>query len=412
MIWVALLLGAALVFVAGWSIGRRPSVRVVAPDPAPTEPSAATESDRFALVEQHRVGVVVTDDAGVIVWRNAAAQGLAGTHAGVLVDEAIERHVQHALDDGHSEDVLEMYGPPKVVLDIEARRLTGDGVVVFIDDVSERRRIEQVRTDFVANISHELKTPVGALAVLAETLEDETDPETVRRIVDRMQVEAARAARTIDDLMELSRIELGGERETEPIRLTDVMNEAMGRVAELAAQREVGVSNLMSAGQFDDVMVDGDRRQLISALGNLVENAVKYSDTDGLVQIRARYDDGQVELSVSDEGLGIPQRDLDRIFERFYRVDRARSRVTGGTGLGLSIVRHVAQNHGGEVAVTSIEGEGSTFVLRLPARRAGDHTGDDIGDSADARASAVPSTPPTQPDADPEAGSDVHEGIA
>jgi two-component system sensor histidine kinase SenX3 len=412
MIWVALLLGAALVFVAGWSIGRRPSEHVVAPDPAPTEPSAATESDRFALVEQHRVGVVVTDDAGVIVWRNAAAQGLAGTHAGVLVDEAIERHVQHALDDGHSEDVLEMYGPPKVVLDIEARRLTGDGVVVFIDDVSERRRIEQVRTDFVANISHELKTPVGALAVLAETLEDETDPETVRRIVDRMQVEAARATRTIDDLMELSRIELGGERETEPIRLTDVMNEAMGRVAELAAQREVGVSNLMSAGQFDDVMVDGDRRQLISALGNLVENAVKYSEPNGLVQVRARYDDGQVELSVSDEGLGIPQRDLDRIFERFYRVDRARSRVTGGTGLGLSIVRHVAQNHGGEVAVTSIEGEGSTFVLRLPARRAGDHTGDDIGDSADARASAVPSTPPTQPDADPEAGSDVHEGIA
>jgi two-component system sensor histidine kinase SenX3 len=213
---------------------------------------------------------------------------------------------------------------------------------------------------------------VGALSVLAETLEDETDPEIMRRVIGRMQGEAARAARTIDDLLELSRIELGGERSIEPIRLHDVITEAMGRVAELAQQRQVGVSNPMPADRFDDIVLYGDRRQLISALGNLVENGVKYSEPGGLVEVRACYHDGMVDVTVADEGIGIPKRDLDRIFERFYRVDKARSRETGGTGLGLSIVRHVAHHHGGDVAVHSVEGEGSTFTLRLPAHHVAD----------------------------------------
>jgi two-component system sensor histidine kinase SenX3 len=393
-----LLLGAVPVFVAGWWLGRRGASS--RPESDRAEPSASTPVaiDQFELVEAHRGGVVVTDPRGTTVWRNDAARRLQGTLAGVLVDESIERHVREALDDGRSADVLEMYGPPKVVLDIHAQRLASGGVVVFVDDVSERRRVEQVRTDFVANISHELKTPVGALAVLAETLEDETDPETIARIVGRMQGEADRAARTIDDLMELSRIELGGERTVEPVRATDVIAEAMGRVAELAGRREVGVSNLMAAGTLDDVVIDGDRRQLISALGNLVENGVKYSEPGGLVQLRASYDGGNIELSVTDEGIGIPRRDLDRIFERFYRVDRARSRQTGGTGLGLSIVRHVAHNHGGDVMVTSTEGEGSTFTLRLPARRLDEH------------ALAEQTVADDQLAADP--GGDPHEGIA
>jgi two-component system sensor histidine kinase SenX3 len=201
-----------------------------------------------------------------------------------------------------------------------------------------------------------------------------------------MQGEADRAARTIDDLMELSRVELGGERMVEPVAVAGVIAEAMGRVSELAAQRAIGVSYLATAGQIDDVVVEGDRRQLISAFGNLVENAVKYSEQGGLVQIRARYHPYSVELSVTDQGVGIPQRDLDRIFERFYRVDRARSRATGGTGLGLSIVRHVASSHGGDVRVESTEGEGSTFTLTLPAKRR------------------------TQRADDP--GNDAHEGIA
>ena len=397
-----LLAGAGLAFAAGWwlarSSSREPLTITTAETPPAPEP---TSPDRYELVAQHHVGVVVSDRRGQVVWRNEAARALAGTHVGVLVDESIERHVDESLENGSSSDVLEMYGPPKVVLDVDAHRLPSGGVVVFIDDISERRRIDQVRTDFVANISHELKTPVGALSVLAETLEDETDPETMQRVVGRMQGEAARASRTIDDLLELSRIELGGERDIEPIRLPDVVNEAMGRVAELAEQRQVGVSNLMAADQYEDIVVHGDRRQLISALGNLVENGVKYSEQGGLVQIRARYHEGIVELGVTDEGIGIPKRDLDRIFERFYRVDKARSRETGGTGLGLSIVRHVAQNHGGDVAVRSVEGEGSTFMLRLPARRAGERAVQDPTHGTDSDSSA-----------EPDQGGDAQQGIA
>jgi two-component system sensor histidine kinase SenX3 len=239
-----------------------------------------------------------------------------------------------------------------------------------VDDISERRRVEQTRTDFVANISHELKTPVGALAVLAETLVDETDPETIARVVTRMLAETDRASRTIDDLMELSRIEMGAERSDEPVRIADVIRAGVDRVTELAARDGITISSLTTvetdARQADALTVFGDWRQLVSAVGNLIENAVKYSEPGTSVQVRARRVDDWIEISVADQGVGIPQRDLDRVFERFFRVDRARSRTTGGTGLGLAIVRHVAGNHGGDVSVTSVEGEGSTFVLRLP----------------------------------------------
>jgi two-component system sensor histidine kinase SenX3 len=254
---------------------------------------------------------------------------------------------------------------------ISARPLPHGRSVVFVDDISDRRRVEQTRTDFVANISHELKTPVGALSVLAETLVEETDLDTIARVVTRMLAETDRASRTIDDLMELSRIEMGTERSDEPVRIADVIRASVDRVTELAAHSGIMISTLAPVDadgtQADSLHVRGDRRQLVSAVGNLIENAVKYSEPGSSVQVRARRVDDSVEISVTDQGVGIPQRDLDRVFERFYRVDRARSRSTGGTGLGLSIVRHVAGNHGGEVSVTSVEGEGSTFVLRLPA---------------------------------------------
>lgn len=286
-----------------------------------------------------------------------------GTHVGVLLDEAVERHIEYATVGEPSREVLELYGPPKAVFAVAARPLPNGGSVVLVDDISERHRIDRVRTDFVANISHELKTPIGALSVLAETLEGETDPEIIGRIVERMFREVQRATRTIDDLMELSRIELGGERDLEPVLITEVLDQALERVNELARQSEIGIT---SVGLVGSAVVEGDRRQLVSAVGNLVENAVKYSEPGGSVRVATRVVDRWIEVSVTDRGVGIPQRDLDRIFERFYRVDRARSRMTGGTGLGLSIVRHVATNHGGDVVVTSTEGEGSTFVLRLP----------------------------------------------
>jgi two-component system, OmpR family, sensor histidine kinase SenX3 len=224
-------------------------------------------------------------------------------------------------------------------------------------------RTDAMRTDFVTNISHELKTPVGAVAVLAEALIDEDDPEIVRRLADHLVDESHRAVRTIDDLLKLSQIESTGAGDT-AVDLLAVVRTAIARGRAVDAGRGVQISALEMP---DELWIGGDERQLVSAVGNLVENAVKYSFPGDAVQVRMRVDDVAVEVMVADQGVGIPSRDLDRIFERFYRVDKARSRETGGTGLGLSIVRHVATNHGGEVLVSSQEGEGSTFVLRLPA---------------------------------------------
>ncbi len=360
----------ASVFAAGWVTSNlvRPAVEQRRPDT-----SVAPVSNRLEiadLLDEHQVGVVVVAADGRIRYRNRAVERLTGTHVGVLLDEAIERHSERARSGLPSSETIEIYGPPRTVLVVEARPVRAGEAIVFVDDVSERRRIDQVRTDFVANISHELKTPVGAMSVLAETLEGESDPSTIERIVARIIGEAHRASTTIDDLLELSRIELGGERQIEPMTVDDVMRGALDRVQEMSAQRGIGISTLdpvASDGvRAGATTIRGDRRQLVSALGNLVENAVKYSTDDGAVQMRASVADGWLEIAVVDHGVGIPQRDLDRIFERFYRVDRARSRATGGTGLGLSIVRHVATNHGGAVLVSSTEGEGSTFVLRLP----------------------------------------------
>ena len=277
------------------------------------------------VVEGSRIGVIVSDPDGAVVYRNPAARALSGTHAGVLVDEAIERHLQRAGRGAKTEEVIELYGPPKSVVFVTAAPTTNGGAFAFVEDISERRRIDAVRTDFVANISHELKTPVGALAVLAETLADEDDPATIRRIADRMLEEAHRAARTIDDLMELSRIELGGGQQVRGgVDTGDVIRAAVERVAEIAHRREITIDWLDSD---QSVTVTGDLRQLVSAVGNLVENAVKYSEIGGLVQIRSacRRAEGSRSL-ITDQGPGIPSRDLDRIFERFYRVDKARTR--------------------------------------------------------------------------------------
>ena len=237
------------------------------------------------------------------------------------------------------------------------------GVLVVIDDVTDRRRLEAVRRDFVANISHELKTPVGALGLLAETLLAEDDPTVSRRLAERMQTEAFRVGRTIDDLLALSQIEAdeAGLRDEVPVHL--FIAEAVDRVRPAAEQQGITIEVVEPDPRL---VVVGDRRQLVSATYNLLDNAVKYSDRGSSVQVRARTDGRWIDLSVSDHGIGIPRRDLERVFERFYRVDRARSRETGGTGLGLAIVRHVASNHAGEVRVESLEGEGSTFTLRLP----------------------------------------------
>ena len=310
------------------------------------------------------LGVVVTDEQGNIVLGNHVVAGVEiSRHIDVLVNEAAERIIKKSRELGSTvRETLELFGPPPRTLVIEARPLEGLKSIAIIEDISERTRIDAVRTDFVANISHELNTPVGALSILADTIRDEDDLKVIHRLSSKMVKEANRMAKTIDDLLELSRIELDVSAVLEPVSIFSVIAESIDRMAYFAAQAGISiVSQLPEA----DCVVKGDRLQLVSAVSNLVDNAVKYSEKGDKVTVRVSPGDAAIDISVSDEGIGIPQSDIDRIFERFYRVDRARSRGTGGTGLGLSIVRHVMNNHGGSVNVTSQEGEGSTFVLTL-----------------------------------------------
>jgi two-component system, OmpR family, sensor histidine kinase SenX3 len=240
----------------------------------------------------------------------------------------------------------------------------GGLVLLLVEDQTERRRVEEVRRDFVANTSHELKTPVGALALLAETVEDAADdPEAVRRFAGRMRQEAARLTNLVQDMITLSRIQ-AAEPIPDPsvVDLDIVVAEALDRGRMKATSRGI---ELASTGTRK-LTVRGDEELLVTALRNLLDNAVAYSPEKTRVVVSTRKVGNAVELSVSDQGIGIPERDLERIFERFYRVDPARSRVTGGTGLGLAIVKHVTAAHGGLVTVTSREGAGSTFTLLLP----------------------------------------------
>jgi len=334
---------------------------------------AATGATADRLVDALDVipqGIVLADASGQVVFRNRAASGFfAARHSEALVESAIAELIAAAVDGEATTRTLDLYGPPRRALQLRAVPLdgddgTGEGAFLVVEDVSERQRLEAVRRDFVANISHELKTPVGALGLLAETLAEETDPAVSQRLASKMQREAFRVARTIDDLLQLSQIETSELPGREPVPIHLVISEAVDRTrsgAELAGVR------LAVRDQPRRLSVVGDRRQLVSAVANLCDNAVKYSDAGAEVCISTRLEGDHVCIDVADQGIGIPARDLERVFERFYRVDRARSRDTGGTGLGLAIVRHVVSNHAGEVTVTSREGEGSTFTLRLPA---------------------------------------------
>jgi two-component system sensor histidine kinase SenX3 len=331
----------------------------------------AADSDATRLrgaLDRVGEGVVVCDEGGTEVYRNVRAMALAGPRlSDVVAARAIDDALSLALAGEQPEQVLELFSPTRRNLVIRAWPVAvADGpigAVAIVEDVSERRRLEAVRRDFVANVSHELKTPVGALSLLAETLDGEEDPDVVARLAARVSAEAARLGRIIDDLLDLSRIEANDAplREANPLGL--LIRQAVDPVRPMADSRDIKIDVADPAG---DSLVQGDRRDLVSAIGNLVENAVKYSEDNSLVRVRSAREEGWLTVAVSDEGVGIPRREQERIFERFYRVDRARSRLTGGTGLGLSIVRHVAANHGGAVELESEEGVGSTFRLRLP----------------------------------------------
>jgi two-component system sensor histidine kinase SenX3 len=331
--------------------------------------SIVTQREALAQTVQAVLdGVVIVDEHGDDILRNRAGERFRrARHAEVLVEDALHELLDRAREGESGERELQLYGPPPEVLELRALPLRlGDGrigAVGFVRDISELRRVESVRRDFVANVSHELKTPIGALALLAETMAADDDPAVTRQLAERVQREADRLGRIVDDLLDLSLIEAQEAPMRGPVPVYVVLHEAVERVRAVADARGIPIEiSPVSA----DLVVLCDRSQLVSAVTNLLDNAVKYSDGEEPVELVATSDDGSASIAVTDHGIGIPKRDLERIFERFYRVDRARSRATGGTGLGLSIVRHIAHAHGGDVTVESIEGAGSTFRLRLP----------------------------------------------
>ncbi len=311
--------------------------------------------------------VMVYDGDGVMLEHNAAAAPyLEARHGDALVGAALGDLIRVALTGEAATTTLELFGPPKRWVVLSTTPVSTDSgpvVVAMVEDITDRRLLEAVRTDFVANISHELKTPVGAIALLAETLEVETDPAVSERLAGRIHVEALRVGRTIEDLLELSRIESTTSRSADSVDLCAIVREAITRLRPAAEQAGV---ELAISTSHDCLLVAGDRRQLQSAVTNLLDNSVKYSDPGSSVEVFTELVDSMVRVQIIDHGIGIPSRDLERIFERFYRVDQARSRETGGTGLGLAIVRHIVSNHGGTIEVDSRLGEGSTFTLRFP----------------------------------------------
>src|ERR1700722_12211599 len=447
---------------------------------------AVTESSSDAIrlrrsLDTLTQGVVLCDENGSVIYRNGRANALMVSRPGdALAAQAVTDVLEDAWHEGSAERTLDLYGPPRRTLQVRARQIDDGrrplGVIALIEDVSERRRLEEIRRDFVANVSHELKTPMGALGLLAETLVSEPDPDVAQRLAGRIHNEAFRVSRIIDDLLDLSRIESEEAPSREPVLVNLVMADAIERVRATAEQRGI---EIVLHEPSPPIAVVGERRQLVSAMHALLENAITYSYDNSKVVISGsvrRATDGAaasfttgstpivtsstpraeatddhtapapfnqpeaalsteeidsftsvppltpnptpapasfpettfsdvatsstaptspngetstteggddtsvgrsewntedrdtVRLAVQDHGIGIPARDLDRIFERFYRVDHGRSRDTGGTGLGLSIVRHVANNHQGWVDVESREGEGSTFSLVLPVQ--------------------------------------------
>ena len=264
-------------------------------------------------------------------------------------------------------------GTGKRELKVSVSPLDNEGMVlVLISDESEARRIDAVRRDFVANVSHELKTPIGALGLLSEAILGAKDqPDAVVRFATRMQNEAKRLTELVQEIIDLSRLQSSDPlQKALEVEISDVVREAVDQAQFSSEQRGI----TLEIGEIEDATVIGDREQLITAVHNLVENAVNYSPENTKVSIVTRRNADLIEVAVTDQGIGIAESEQNRIFERFYRVDPARSRLTGGTGLGLSIVKHVAMNHGGDVKVWSKVGVGSTFTLQLPVAQEGADT--------------------------------------
>ncbi|MDQ1622438.1 MAG: two-component system, OmpR family, sensor histidine kinase SenX3 [Actinomycetota bacterium] len=367
----------------------------------PSLPDGAAE----VLAVVGRAFVVVDAIDGVVRASPAAyAYGLVRGHT-LVHQQLLEMTAKVRRDGVILEQQLELprgpLGQGTIVVQVRAAMIAEEYILLLADDRTEITRTEEVRNDFVANVSHELKTPVGAISLLAEALESSADDaEAVRRFAKRMHKESARLAALVQDIIELSRLQGANvAQQGRPVDINTVVSEAVDRSQLPAESKNI---RLVVGGRADS-LVYGDQDLLVTALRNLIDNAVRYSPENTKVGIGIRAKDGLVAVSVTDQGEGLSPEDQERIFERFYRVDAARSRHTGGTGLGLSIVKHVISNHGGEVTVWSQPGQGSTFTVRLPEMEG---QGDD-GAPEHRKSSAKAVNPATVPHRRDAAG--VHE---
>lgn len=309
------------------------------------------------------IGIVIVDLKLNRRVRNNAAAAMTGVrYVDILVDQAVDAMIDEIKIAKSGNRILEAVAGTTRYFKISGQAMDDQRGIVTVEDITEKSRIDTVQTDFVANLSHELKTPIGAVAALADSLNGETETEVVWRLAERIVTESHRMSRIVDDLLDLSRVEFGGTEEWTDIDLATVLVEVVSTNQHAAKRQGLGLSLTGSA----ELLVRGDRSQLVSVFSNLVDNAIKYSEIGGIVNVSSTIKGEEIMVSVTDHGIGIAERDQKRIFERFYRVDKARSRATGGTGLGLSIVRHIVLEHGGAIDIRSEEGVGSTFTVRLP----------------------------------------------
>ena len=327
------------------------------------------ESRYEAALETLDAGVVVVDENKEVTFANSAAAWYRdGRHSEAVIAQKLDDLLESAMQGEQFSETVTLFGPPKRILFVLAKPIVVDssftGAIAVIHDITELEQSNAIRRDFVTNISHELRTPIGAVSLLAETLIDEQEPDVIKSLGSRLFVEAERLSMTVTDLLELSEIEHSNDSEFEPISLPTVIANAHDRVRAAAVQKGVAIEITTNDKNYS---VRGDRRQLTSAIFNLLDNAIKFSTPDGgTVTVALRDVFGRAVIEITDDGIGIPRQDLDRVFERFYRVNRDRNRSSGGTGLGLSLVRHIVTNHQGHIAVDSIEGEGTTFTIELP----------------------------------------------
>jgi len=359
----AALLGAVVAGAAvfAWHLSETQQRRLPVIEPPVVPPEVAT------VLSVLRSSAVVVDDDDTVLKASAPAYAMGLVRGTSLLSDELAALVRQVRRDGQireTELVMSRRGAPTRHVTARVAPVGSRLVLALVEDRTRERRVEAVRRDFVANVSHELKTPVGAIRVLADAVADAAeDPEAVRRFSSRMLTEADRLSQLVQQIIELSRLQ-GDEPLESPtaVDVDEIIHAAVDTVSVDAQKKAIKVLT----GGTRGLRVFGAEEQVLAAVTNLVANAVAYSDPGSSVSVTAKADQGAVEISVVDQGIGIAPDEIDRIFERFYRVDPARHRSTGGTGLGLSIVKHVAATHGGEVRVWSVEGQGSTFTLTLP----------------------------------------------